>query len=197
VLENLYMYGPHDGPLTESLPHAATDAKGLTRSKMSEALLAAHRSGRVRVAIGRASDFVGPGALARQLGERAFAPLVAGPEALGDRARDRRRGRSLLASAATSCIDRHRSPPAPSAVTPFCRAARAVSGVRGPNDEDTPPRNGGGDGDVPCVHEVKLEPAFAMRGFVIMTSTSYGSARQEPAQPEPVQFGVHAFGAPK
>jgi hypothetical protein len=27
--------------------------------------------------------------------------------------------------------------------------------------------------------------------------TSYGSARQEPAQPEPVQFGVHAFGAPK
>ena len=78
VLENLYMYGPHDGPLTESLPHAATDAKGVTRSKMSEALLAAHRSGRVRVAIGRASDFFGPGALASQLGERAFAPLVAG-----------------------------------------------------------------------------------------------------------------------
>ncbi|HSY22027.1 MAG TPA: NAD-dependent epimerase/dehydratase family protein [Polyangiaceae bacterium] len=78
VLENLYMYGPHDGPLTESLPHAATDAKGVTRSKMSEALLAAHRSGRVRVAIGRASDFFGPGALASQLGERAFAPLMAG-----------------------------------------------------------------------------------------------------------------------
>jgi nucleoside-diphosphate-sugar epimerase len=78
VLENLYMYGPHDGPLTESLPHAATDAKGMTRSRMSEALLAAHRSGRVRVAIGRASDFFGPGALASQLGERAFAPLVAG-----------------------------------------------------------------------------------------------------------------------
>jgi nucleoside-diphosphate-sugar epimerase/mannose-6-phosphate isomerase-like protein (cupin superfamily) len=78
VLENLYMYGPHDGPLTESLPHAATDTKGVTRSKMSEALLAAHRSGRVRVTIGRASDFFGPGALASQLGERAFAPLVAG-----------------------------------------------------------------------------------------------------------------------
>jgi hypothetical protein len=50
VLENLYMYGPHDGPLTESLPHAATDAKGVTRSRMSDALLAAHRSGRVRIA---------------------------------------------------------------------------------------------------------------------------------------------------
>ncbi len=78
VLENLYMYGPHDGPLTESLPHAATDTKGVTRAKMSEALLTAHRSGRVRVAIARASDFFGPGVLASQLGERAFAPLVAG-----------------------------------------------------------------------------------------------------------------------
>jgi len=78
VLENLYMYGPHDGPLTESLSHAATDTKGVIRSKMSEALLAAHRSGRVRVSIGRASDFFGPNVIASQLGERAFAPLVAG-----------------------------------------------------------------------------------------------------------------------
>jgi nucleoside-diphosphate-sugar epimerase len=78
VLENLYMYGPHDEPLTEALPHAATDTKGVTRAKMSEALLAAHRGGRVRVAIGRASDFFGPGVLASQLGERAFAPLLAG-----------------------------------------------------------------------------------------------------------------------
>jgi nucleoside-diphosphate-sugar epimerase len=78
VLENLYMYGPHDGRLTESLAHAAIDTKGMTRSTMSEALLAAHRSGRVRVSIGRASDFFGPGVLASQLGERAFAPLVAG-----------------------------------------------------------------------------------------------------------------------
>jgi len=78
VLENLYMYGPHDGPLTESLSHAATDAKGVIRSKMSEALLAAHRNGRVRVSIGRASDFFGPNVIVSQLGERAFAPLVAG-----------------------------------------------------------------------------------------------------------------------
>jgi nucleoside-diphosphate-sugar epimerase len=78
VLENLYMYRPHDDPLTESLPHAAIEAKGVTRSKMSKALLAAHRAGRVRVAIGRASDFFGPGVTVSQLGERAFAPLVAG-----------------------------------------------------------------------------------------------------------------------
>jgi nucleoside-diphosphate-sugar epimerase/quercetin dioxygenase-like cupin family protein len=86
VLENLYLYGPHDGPLTESLPHAATERKGVVRAKMSEALLAAHASGRVRVAIGRASDFFGPGAVASQLGERAFAPLVAGKavQVIGD-----------------------------------------------------------------------------------------------------------------
>jgi nucleoside-diphosphate-sugar epimerase/quercetin dioxygenase-like cupin family protein len=78
VLENLYLYGPHDGPLTESLPHAATERKGVVRAKMSEALLAAHASGRVRVAIGRASDFFGPGVVKSQLGERAFVPLVAG-----------------------------------------------------------------------------------------------------------------------
>jgi nucleoside-diphosphate-sugar epimerase len=78
VLENLYMYGPHDGPLTESIRHAATETKGVTRSKMSQALLAAHRAGRVRVSIGRASDFFGPGVLASQLGERAFGPLIAG-----------------------------------------------------------------------------------------------------------------------
>src|SRR5262245_23769607 len=30
VLENLYMYGPHDGRLTESLPHAALETKGMT-----------------------------------------------------------------------------------------------------------------------------------------------------------------------
>lgn len=86
VLENLYMYGPHDGPLTESLPMAATEAKGRTRAEMSEALLAAHREGQVRVAIGRASDFFGPGVTTSQLGERVFGPLVKGQPAsmIGD-----------------------------------------------------------------------------------------------------------------
>ena len=78
VLENLYMYGPHEGPLTESLAHAATDAKGRTRARMSEALLEAHRAGKVRVAIGRAADFFGPGVTMSALGERAFGPLLGG-----------------------------------------------------------------------------------------------------------------------
>ena len=61
-LENLYGYGPTGGrPMTEDLPLAATGVKGRTRAAMTAELLAAAEGGRVRVAIGRASDFFGPG----------------------------------------------------------------------------------------------------------------------------------------
>jgi nucleoside-diphosphate-sugar epimerase len=76
--ENLYMYGPVKGQMTEDLPNAATTRKGRVRAQMSEALLAAHRSGKVRVAIGRASDFFGPGVLASAMGERIFYPALEG-----------------------------------------------------------------------------------------------------------------------
>ncbi len=81
VAENLYMYGPVNGPLTEGLPYAATTRKGRVRATMSEALLAAHRAERVRVAIGRASDFYGPGVRDSTLGERVFGPALAGKAA--------------------------------------------------------------------------------------------------------------------
>lgn len=86
VAENLYMYGPVGGPMTEDLPNAATTRKGRTRARMSEALLEAHRAGRVRVAIGRASDFYGPGVLDSALGERVFRSALAGKtaSAIGD-----------------------------------------------------------------------------------------------------------------
>jgi nucleoside-diphosphate-sugar epimerase len=61
VMENLYMYGdPNGRPITEDMPYDAHTKKGKIRAAMSEALLNAHRSGKVRVAIGRASDFIGP-----------------------------------------------------------------------------------------------------------------------------------------
>jgi nucleoside-diphosphate-sugar epimerase len=86
VGDNLYMYGPVRGPLTEDLPNAATTRKGRTRAAMSAALLDAHRAGKVRVAIGRGSDFYGPGVLDSALGERVFAPALAGKaaSAVGD-----------------------------------------------------------------------------------------------------------------
>ena len=81
-LENLYAYGPTAGqPMTEDLPLAATTVKGRTRAAMSRELLAAADAGRVRVAIGRASDFFGAGVTDSTLGERVFANAVAGKRA--------------------------------------------------------------------------------------------------------------------
>ena len=78
LADNLYLYGPHDGPLTEDLPAAATGPKGRTRAEMAGRLLAMHRQGRLRVALGRASDYYGPGGLASVAGERLFRAAVAG-----------------------------------------------------------------------------------------------------------------------
>jgi len=79
AMENVYMYGPTGGrPMTEDLPYAATSRKGRVRARLAEELLAAHAAGKVRVAIGRASDFFGPGALQSTSGERMFAPALAG-----------------------------------------------------------------------------------------------------------------------
>jgi nucleoside-diphosphate-sugar epimerase len=82
-LENLYGYGPTAGDeMTEDLPLAATTVKGRTRVAMTEELLAAAGAGRVRIAIGRASDFFGPGiTTGTTLGERVFANAVAGKRA--------------------------------------------------------------------------------------------------------------------
>jgi nucleoside-diphosphate-sugar epimerase len=87
AMENLYLYGPTGGrPLTEDLPAAATGRKGVTRARMAADLLAAHRDGRVQVAIGRASDFFGPGVVASAMGERLVRPALTGGrvQVLGD-----------------------------------------------------------------------------------------------------------------
>ncbi len=78
VAENLYMYGPAQGSLHEKLPYAATTRKGRTRARMSEALLEAHRQGRVQVVMGRGSDFYGPRVVNSALGERVFPQVLAG-----------------------------------------------------------------------------------------------------------------------
>ena len=82
-LENLYGYGPTGGkPMTEDLPLAATGVKGRARAAMTAELLAAADAGRVRIAIGRASDFFGPGVTAGStLGERVFGNALAGRRA--------------------------------------------------------------------------------------------------------------------
>jgi nucleoside-diphosphate-sugar epimerase len=81
AIENLYGYGPVSVPMTEDLPMMPTTRKGAVRAAMWTDLLDAHRSGRVRVAAVRASDFFGTGVRDSAFGERFFAPLVSGGKA--------------------------------------------------------------------------------------------------------------------
>jgi nucleoside-diphosphate-sugar epimerase len=82
AMENLYMYGPTGGrPLTEDLPYAPNTRKGAVRARMSEELMEAHSSGRVRVTIGRASDYFGPRVLVSAAGEQVFGRAVEGNSA--------------------------------------------------------------------------------------------------------------------
>ena len=87
-MENVYMYGrPAGRPLTETRDYAAHTKKGKLRGQMARELLAAHKAGRVQVAIGRASDYFGPrGGAQSNLGDRVFPAVIANSTArvLGD-----------------------------------------------------------------------------------------------------------------
>jgi len=78
MVDNLYGYGPGTGTMTEDTVEQATDSKGRVRRQMTEALLAAHRSGRLRVAIGRASDYFGPRADNSGITALAIEPAASG-----------------------------------------------------------------------------------------------------------------------
>lgn len=78
MVDNLYMYGPVDGPIHEGLPYRATDRKGRARAALAERLLGAHRAGQAQVAIGRASDFYGPGVEASATDLNFFRKIAAG-----------------------------------------------------------------------------------------------------------------------
>jgi len=79
--DNLYAYGPVDGPLTEDLPQRARGPNGRTRARIAEALLGAHQAGRVRATIGRGSDFFGPHAHLSTAGDRVFVRAIEGKPA--------------------------------------------------------------------------------------------------------------------
>src|SRR5918994_557883 len=76
--DNLYAYGPVEGPVREDLPAAAGGPKGRARVEVADEMLAAHEEGRVLVTIGRASDYYGPGGANSASGEPIFGRVVAG-----------------------------------------------------------------------------------------------------------------------
>jgi nucleoside-diphosphate-sugar epimerase len=87
ALDNLYMYGRHDGPVSESSPVAPCSRKGELRARLAEERFEAHRRGEVRIVTGRASDFFGPGVVRQTTyGDRFWRRAFAGKkvECLGD-----------------------------------------------------------------------------------------------------------------
>jgi nucleoside-diphosphate-sugar epimerase len=79
--DNVYMYGKVTKPMTEDSPMATHTRKGKVRITMAEKLIQAHQAGKIQLAIGRGSDFYGPGVLGSALGDRFFYPLLAGKKA--------------------------------------------------------------------------------------------------------------------
>lgn len=60
MVDNLYSYGPAAGTMSEQTHEQAADKKGLVRRHMIGKLFDAHKQGRIRLTIGRASDYFGP-----------------------------------------------------------------------------------------------------------------------------------------
>ena len=79
--DNLYTYGPVSGAIHEGLPAVHTGRNVRVRTELAELLLEADRAGKVRVAVGRASDFFGPEVLQSTLGSRLFPALLVGKPA--------------------------------------------------------------------------------------------------------------------
>lgn len=76
AVENLYVYGPHQGvPMTEDLALNGRGLRSTTRVEMTKVLAAASDVGVVRV---RAADLIGPGVTESMAGTRLFEPILAG-----------------------------------------------------------------------------------------------------------------------
>ena len=89
-LDNLYGYGPVDGPRTESTPLRADDPKGRIRAQLAARYQQAGEREGLRWTAGRGGDFFGPGTgdqsvvsmdVARGLGHGRRALLLGHPEA--------------------------------------------------------------------------------------------------------------------
>lgn len=77
--DNLYMYGStNEKPVKENMPYAAKGHKGKTRALIANMLLDAHKEGKVKTTMGRASDFYGPKVINASFGEMFFKPALEG-----------------------------------------------------------------------------------------------------------------------
>lgn len=79
--DNLYAYGPVDGPLTEDLPYRPIGPNTRARAEVANTLLNAHASGKVRATIGRAFDFYGRHVRQSKAGDGFFGRTLTGKPA--------------------------------------------------------------------------------------------------------------------
>jgi nucleoside-diphosphate-sugar epimerase len=79
--DNLSVYGPPEGPMTEETPQRAQGKKGRIRIEMAAAILRAHAEGRLRCTIGRSSDYYGPRGTTSTVGDNLMKPLLRGKRA--------------------------------------------------------------------------------------------------------------------
>jgi nucleoside-diphosphate-sugar epimerase len=79
--DNLYVYGPPEGPMTEETPQRAQGKKGRVRMEMAAAILGAHGDGRLRCTIGRVSDYYGPRGTTTTVGDNLLKPVLRGKRA--------------------------------------------------------------------------------------------------------------------
>ncbi|WP_298327385.1 NAD-dependent epimerase/dehydratase family protein [Asticcacaulis sp.] len=90
--DNLYMYGPQDGPISETTPYARWGGKPAVRRAISEQWQMASAKGEVVMSALRVPDFYGPGVSNSHLGDLVFgrlaqgkpAQMVASPDMLHD-----------------------------------------------------------------------------------------------------------------
>ncbi|MDB5506733.1 MAG: NAD-dependent epimerase-dehydratase [Devosia sp.] len=79
--DNLYLYGPQDGPLTEDLPPVDYGRKPKSRAAATRLWQAAHAAGRVQAVAVRSPDFYGPGVVQSVLGSESIVALARGKTA--------------------------------------------------------------------------------------------------------------------
>lgn len=86
ALDCLYGYGRPTEPMSETTPFAPCSVKGRLRVDLHDLRTSAHARGDARVAIGRASDFIGPGLPLSVWNPRFLSRLLAGKpgEVFGD-----------------------------------------------------------------------------------------------------------------
>lgn len=79
--DNLYMYDSSKGAINEQTLQNPVSKKGAIRQQLGEQMLEWHRTGRVEVAIGRGSDYYGPGVHGSSVGADFFQRILDGKPA--------------------------------------------------------------------------------------------------------------------